>query len=190
MRRILASLFVIASVVGLGVMATGAYFTDTITLDNYTFETGTADLKFGNCAGEGADCSSTPATLDSWTFSTSQQIGPGIVNSGCMVIENTGDYALDLSSTFSVLSYSHPDMLTAFEAQSQQANSSCQATNTLQDWASAGSLHNTTFDPALVLDPGERLYVILRNRWNSAGDQDHLQNGQIRIRTVIEGKTV
>jgi hypothetical protein len=190
MRRILASLFVIASVVGLGVMATGAYFTDTIALNNYNFQTGSADLKFGNCSGLGADCSSTPATLDSWTFSTAQQIGPGIENAGCLVIVNTGDYALDLSSTLTVTDYSHPDMLTAFEAQSQQANSSCQATSTLQEWASAGSLHNATFDPPIVLDPGERLYVILRNRWNSSGPQDHLENGFIKMNTVIEGKTV
>lgn len=190
MRRILASLFVIACVVGLGIVATGAYFTDTITQDNYTFTTSTADLKFAFCGPEGIDCSSTGATLDNYTFSTAQTTGPGQSASGCLVIENTGPYALALSTQLFVTSQTNPDMDNFFEVRSDVANSSCQATSIMRDWASAETAAGQGMVPSgITLAPGDRLYVITRNRWNSSGDQNYLQNQTLKLKTVIEGRT-
>jgi hypothetical protein len=189
MRRIALALFAIVGVVSAGVFATGAYFSDTITANNYTFTTGTADLKFGFCGPVGIDCSGTAALLDTWTFTTSQDIGPGIENSDCLVVENKGDYDLTLSSALSIVSFSHPDMRVAFEVAADQANSSCQAVSSLNGWQSALDAANNSPTPAGTLAPGQRMYIIQYNRWNSTGNQNHLQNGSIVINTSLEGVT-
>ncbi len=68
-RRILASLFVIAALLGVGVFATGAYFTDTVNQNDLTFTTGNADLKLGFCdPGVGRNCADDAAALDSIDF--------------------------------------------------------------------------------------------------------------------------
>jgi hypothetical protein len=190
MRRILASFFVIAVVAGLGIMATGAYFTDTITQDNYTFTTSSADLKFAFCGPEGIDCSSTAATLDNIYFNTSQPTGPGISASDCLVIQNTGPYALALSSQLFVTSQTNADMDNYFEVETDQANSSCQATGTLRGWASAETAANLGMVASgITLASGDRLYIVTRNRWNSSGDQNYLQNQTLTLKSVIEGRT-
>jgi hypothetical protein len=42
----------------------------------------------------------------------------------------------------------------------------------------------------ITLAPGDRLYIITRNRWNSTGDQNYLQGQTLKLKTVIEGRTV
>ncbi len=190
MRRILSSVFIIVSLLGVGVYATGAYFTDTITQDNYTFTTTSADLKFGFCGPVGINCAGTGATEDNHTFTTSQVTGPGISASDCLVIENKGSYALTLSSRLTVTSSNPAGMANAFEVKADQANSSCQATGTLRDWASANAEQAAgQVGLGITLAPGARLYVITYNRWNSSGDQNGLQNGTLVLKTELEGKT-
>ena len=98
MRRIFASLFVIAAIIGVGVFATSAYFTDTVTQNNLTFQTGNAALRFGFCPGMSADCSTTSATLHDLSSFPAATIGPGSNNADCMVIQNTGAYALNMTA--------------------------------------------------------------------------------------------
>ena len=68
MKRIALAVFAITGVLAAGVFATSAYFTDTITQNNYTFVTDSPDLKFGFCPGISADCIPTAATLDTIDF--------------------------------------------------------------------------------------------------------------------------
>jgi hypothetical protein len=191
MRKIMSSLFVIASLLGVGVFATGAYFSDTITQDNYTFTTSQADLKFGFCPSLGGFCDSSTATLDNYTFSTSQTTGPGIEASNCIVVKNVGPYALDLSSQLFVTDYSHPDMAQAFQVAANVANNNCVATAGLRPWASAAS-EAAAGQVALGinLDPNESVYFILYNRWDSSWDQNYLEGGSLELKTVLEGRTV
>lgn len=190
MRKIMSSLFVIASLLGVGVFATGAYFSDTITQDNYTFTTGSADLKFGFCGPLGAFCDSSTATLDNYTFSTSQTTGPGIEASNCIVVKNTGTYTLNLSSQLFVTDYSHPDMAIAFQVAADIANNNCVATAGLRPWSSA-SAEAAAGQVALgiTLAPGASTYFILYNRWDSSWDQDYLENDYLKLKTVLEGRT-
>jgi hypothetical protein len=177
-------------VAGIGIFATGAYFTDTVTQDNYTFTTGSADLKIGFCGPIGTDCSGTAATEDNIYFTTSQTTGPGIEASDCLVVQNTGDYELTLSSQLFVTDYSHPHMAVFFEVAADNANANCYATTNARPWnsaaneAAAGKVTTGT-----TLAPGGRAYFITYNRWNSDGDQNYLQNGYLKLKTVLEGKT-
>jgi hypothetical protein len=190
MRRILLSLFVISAVAGVGIIATGAYFSDTITQDNYTFTTGSADLKMGFCGPIGTDCSGTAATQDNVYFTTSQLTGPGEEGSDCLVVENTGDYALTLSSQLFVTGYTHPDMAAFFQVAADHANSSCYATGNARPWNSAaGEAAAGKVSTGQTLAPGGRAYFITYNRWDSSGDQNYLQNGTLTLKTVLEGKT-
>ncbi len=190
MRRILSSVFIIVSLLGVGVYATGAYFTDTITQNDYTFTTSSADLKFAFCGPIGTDCSTTAATLDDHTFTTSQETGPGKSASGCLVVQNTGSYAMTLSSRLNVTAYSHPDMAYFFQVAADRANSSCFSTSAIRGWARAQDEANAGLVPlGISLAPGERLYIITYNAWDSTGDQNYLENGTLELQTVIEGKT-
>lgn len=194
-RRIFASLFVISSVISVGIFATGAYFSDTITQDNYTFTTGSADLKLGFCGGaEGTDCSAIPATLDNVTFdspSQDQLTGPGKTGIECIVIQNTGQYPLALSSQLFVTDYSHFDMSTAFQVRAQSASSNCFSTGVIRDWATANSESVAGLvSTGITLAPNARLYVLTENRWDSTGDQNYLEGGFLKLKTVIEGRTV
>ncbi|HEX7347994.1 MAG TPA: hypothetical protein VF253_14490 [Candidatus Limnocylindrales bacterium] len=190
MRKILSSVFVIVSVLGIGIFSTGAYFTDTITQDNYTFTTSAADLKFEFCGPVGINCAGTPATRDNIFFTTSQETGPGKSASDCLVIENTGNYALGLSSQLFVTESNPAGMQNVFEVKADRANSSCQPTALIRDWASAAAEQAAgQVGLGITLQPGERLYVITYNRWNSVGDQNTLENGILRLKTVLEGKT-
>jgi hypothetical protein len=194
-RKILASLFVISAVIGLGVFATGAYFTDTITQDNYTFTTGSADLKLGFCGGgPGTDCSGVAASIDNITFSSPSQdvvTGPGKSGIECIVIENKGEYALSLSSQLYVTAATPGGMGDAFQVAAESASSNCFSTGVIRSWASAYNEQAAGLvSTGITLAPGARLYVLTENRWDSTGDQNGLQNGTLKLKTVIEGRTV
>lgn len=190
MRRILSSLFVILAIVSVGVFATGAFFTDTVGTTNQTFTTGSADLKFGQCGEIGDDCSSVSATLDTYSVPGSELTGPGVQNSGCLVVQNTGQYSLNLSGAVDVTAYSHPDMATFFEVAANVANSSCNPTSTLIGWQTAASAEAASpIALGISLTPGQRLYLVLYNRWNSTGNQNYLQNGNITLNTSLTGQT-
>ncbi len=194
-RKILASLFSITAIIGAGVFATGAYFTDTITQDNYTFVTQTADLKLGFCPSVPGDCSGTAATIDNITFNSPAQdvvTGPGKTGVDCIVIQNAGAYSLTLSTQLTVTFASPGGMGDALEVAADKANSGCVAQTTLRDWASAYAAQSAgNVNSGIVLAPGDRLYVLTYNRWNSSsGDQNLLQGGTIKLKTVIEGRTV
>ncbi len=190
MRRILSSVFIIVSLLGVGVYATGAYFTDTITQNDYTFTTSSADLKFAFCGPIGTDCSTTAATLDDHTFTDDQETGPGKSASGCLVVENTGSYAMALSSRLNITDYSHIDMATYFLVAADQANSNCNPIATLRPQARAINEANAGLVPLNInLNPGERLYIITYNSWDSSNDQNYLENGFLELQTIIEGKT-
>lgn len=190
MRKIMSSLFVIVSLLGVGIFATGAYFSDTINQNNYTFTTGSADLKFGFCGPLGAFCDSSTATLDSYTFSTSQTTGPGIEASNCIVVKNTGVYTLNLSSQLTLTAYSHPDMATFFQVAADTANNNCVSTGGLRPWAAAVSEATAgQVSLGISLAPGASTYFILYNRWDSSGDQNYLQGGYLKLNTALEGRT-
>jgi hypothetical protein len=107
------------------------------------------------------------------------------------VIQNTGSYALALSSQLYVTQATPGGMADAFEVAADRANSSCYGTVTLRDWASANAEAAAgQVGLGVTLNPGERLYVITYNRWNSVGDQNGLENGVLKLKTVLEGKTV
>ncbi len=190
MRKILASLFVIVAVVGIGIFATGAYFTDTVSTTNQVFTTSTADLKFGQCGLAGDDCSLIPANMDTLDMTgIVQKTGPGKVNSGCMVIENKGDYDLTLSSTVAYTT-SHPDFAAYFQLAANEASSSCIAGASLLGWTPAVTAAGSSpFPFGAVLHPTDRMYVMLYNRWNSADPQNYLQNQWLNLTLKVDGKT-
>ena len=192
MRRIFASLFIIASVVGIGVFATGAYFTDTVTQSNLTFKTDSAELAFGFCPGMQADCSSTAATLHDLATFPDATIGPGITNADCMVIENKGAYALNLTGGIATYAETVGGMDAAFLVKAETADSSCNpGSGTVifgsQSLATAYGAGAQSFGS---LAPGGRLYVIWSNAWNSTGNQNSLQNQTITVNTFMTGQTV
>lgn len=191
MKRIFASLFAILTIVSVGVFATGAFFTDTITQSNYNFTTGSADLKFAPCPALNADCSAVVPTLDNYNFVTSELTGPGMSNSGCLVIKNTGQYALSLSTQLFVTNYSDPDMAHFFEVATDNANQYCQVTSPQIPWARAEN-QAAAGDVAtgITLAPGAKAYAIVYNQWDSAGNQNYLQNGFLTLKSVITGTTV
>jgi hypothetical protein len=190
-RKILASLFVIAAVIGVGVFATGAYFTDTVTQTNLTFKTTQAQLMFGFCPGLQADCSSTAAGLHDLSTFPDAKIGPGITNADCLVIENTGDYALNLTGGISGYHVSATGMDNVFLVKAETTDSSCNPGSgtviySLQSLASASANTPQPFGP---LAPGGRLYVIWSNAWDSSGNQNTFQNQTITVDTFMTGQT-
>ncbi|TAK61257.1 MAG: hypothetical protein EPO22_08520, partial [Dehalococcoidia bacterium] len=193
MKRIALALFAITAVVSAGVFATSAYFTDTISENNYTFIAGSADLKFGFCPGISVDCSAVAASLDTYTYDTSQPTGPGTSGSGCVVVQNTGDYALDLTSQVTVASESPVisapyGMQDAFLVKAEKnVDSSCTPGSgallySLQSARSAASFSNL---PVGNLAPGAKMYVIVSSAWDSSWDQStppyDLQGGNIHL---------
>jgi predicted ribosomally synthesized peptide with SipW-like signal peptide len=192
-RRIIVSLFVIAGLVGVGVFATSAYFTDTVNESNLTFTTGNADLKFGFCdPGVGGNCADEPvATLDSFDFGPLPDVltGPGQTHADCLYFDNTGDYALNLTGGIFSYFQSHPDMDDAFLVKAELANSSCQATSPVFGSQSVLSAYNAGFQSFGSLAPAGRLYVIWSNSWDSTGNQNALQNQWIQINSQMTGKT-
>ena len=191
MRKILASLFVISAVIGVGVFATGAYFTSTVSTTNQVFTTGTATLKFGQCGAIGADCTNVAATYSTLDMTgIVQMTGPGQEHSGCMVIQNTGDYALTLSTTITYVT-SNPDFGAYFQLAADKANGGCAATGALLGWTPAATAQGNSplpFGPALA--PGARMYVILYNRWDSSGNQNYLQGQWLNLNLRVDGQTV
>jgi hypothetical protein len=191
-RKILASLFVIASVVGIGVFATGAYFTDTVTQNNLTFQTQSASLKYGFCPGLSQNCIPTVATLHDLSVFPAATIGPGINNADCLVIENTGLYALNLTGGISNYAQSTGGMDAAFLVKAETTDSSCNpGVGTVifgtQSLATAYGAGPQSFGS---LAPGGRIYIIWSNSWNSVGNQNALQNQTITVNTFMTGQTV
>jgi hypothetical protein len=191
-RRILVSLLMIASVVGIGIYATGAYFTDTVTQTNLTFNTGTADLKFGFCLdGLQADCSGTSATLDSLSTFPPATIGPGIANADCMVIQNTGAHALNLTGGITTYTQTVGGMDAAFLVKAETADSSCNPGSGTVVFGSQSLVSAYIAGPQSFgsLAAGDRLYVIWSNAWDSTGNQNALQNQTITVDTFMTGQT-
>lgn len=191
MRRILASLFVVVAVVSMGAFATGAFFTDTVTQSNLTFNTGTADLTFGFCPGLSADCLNAPADLDSLSVFPPAKIGPGITNADCLVFENKGDYTLNLTGGVDTYTQSVGGMNLAFLVKAETTDSSCNPGTGLtifgtQSLNSAYLAGPQSFGP---LAPGGRLYVIWSNAWDSTGNQSSLQGQTITVNTSMTGQT-
>lgn len=191
MRKILASVFVIAAVLGIGVFATGAYFSDTVTQSNLTFTTGGATLKYGFCPGLSTDCSGTAATLHDVSSFPPATVGPGITNADCLVFQNTGTYALNLTGGISAYTQSVGGLDGAFLVKAETADSSCNTGSgtviySLQSLATASGNNPQGFGS---LAPGARLYVIWSNAWNSTGNQNAFQNQTITVNTYMTGTT-
>jgi hypothetical protein len=190
MKRIFASLFVIVAILGIGVFTTGAYFSSTVSTSNQVFRTGTTGLVFGQCGLIGADCHAVVADKTALDMSgIEQNTGPGIQNSGCMVIENKGIYDLTLSTTISYTT-SKPDFAWFFELAAQQATDHCNPTGALLDWTRAQTAQGNSPIAFGTLAPGARLYVVLYNRWDSTGDQNYLQGQWLILNLQLEGRTV
>ncbi|MDE3095505.1 MAG: hypothetical protein KGK07_05850 [Chloroflexota bacterium] len=190
MKRIALALFAIAGVVAAGFFATSAYFTDTINQNNYTFTTGSAALRFAPCPGLATDCSGVTASLHDYTFSTSQLTGPGKTDSSCLVIQNTGDYLLHLTSKLTVVSASPDGMQDAFQV-SAAASATALCNPTAWLYAPQSARNAAAAGDVVIgsLAPGARMYVILGNAWDSTGNQNGLQNGTLKLNTSVTGKT-
>jgi hypothetical protein len=191
MRKVLASLFVIVAVVGMGVFATGAYFTDTVTQSNLTFKTGTADLTFGFCPGLSTDCLSAPAPYDNLASFPPADIGPGITNADCMVMENQGAYTLNLTGGVDTYTQSVGGMSLAFLVKAETADSSCNPGSGTVIFGTQ-SLHSAyVAGPQAFgsLAPGARMYIIWSNAWDSTGNQNAFQGQTITVDTSMTGTT-
>ncbi len=191
MRKILVSLFLITSVVGIGMFATGAYFTDTVNMNNLTFNTGSASLEFGFCPSLQADCSTAPANLHSLSVFPPATIGPGIANADCLVIENKGAYALNLTGGIATYTQAIGGMDGAFLVKAETTDSSCNPGSGPVIFGSQSLVSAYGAGPQSFgsLAPGGRLYVIWSNSWNSTGDQSSFQNKTITVNTFMTGKT-
>ena len=192
MRKILASLFVIGALLSVGVFATGAFFTDTVTQNNLNFETKAASLQYGFCPGMATDCSGTLASLHDLSSFPAANVGPGINNADCMVIQNNGAYALNLTGGVATYTQSTGGMDGAFLVKAETSDSSCNpGSGSLvfgtQSLASAYGAGAQSFGS---LAPGGRLYVIWSNSWDSTGNQNALQNQWIHVNTFMTGQTV
>jgi hypothetical protein len=189
-RKILASLFVISAVLGIGIFTTGAYFTSTVSTTNQVFTTGTATLKFGQCGPIGADCTGVGANLPTLDMTgLVQMTGPGKTNSGCLVIQNTGDYDLTLKATVSYTT-SAPDFGTYFQLAANQASGGCAAIGTLLPWTPAATAQAGGSFAFGTLAVGQRMYVILYNQWNSTDNQNALQGQWLNLNLKVDGQTV
>jgi len=190
-RKIFASLFVIAAVLGIGVFATGAYFTDTVTQNNLTFQTGNAQLKFAFCPGMQTDCSTVPATLHDLSSFPAVTVGPGINNADCMVIQNTGAYALNLTGGIATYAQSTGGMDQAFLVKAETSDSSCNPGSGTVFFSSQSlaSAYNAGAQAFGSLAPGGRIYVIWSNSWDSTGNQNGLQGQTITVNTFATGTT-
>jgi ABC-type glycerol-3-phosphate transport system substrate-binding protein len=195
MKRIIGSLFAIVAIVGAGVIATGAYFTTTDTASNYTFTAGSAGLVFAPC-GTGSqvniDCSSVTPTLTTYPFVTSQATGPGLAAAGCMVVENTGPYLLHLTANEVVTGATPDGMQDAFQVYSQLTNSGCadpSGLGMIYSWQSARSAASAGNVAVTDLAPGAKIFILLKNRWDSTGNQNALQGGTLHITTSLTGTT-
>ena len=197
MKRIVLSLFVITSIIGVGIFATGAYFTASVSGTNYTFTSGSAGLQFALC-GNGdqlninCEANHTPFTTTIDFGSNPQTIGPGIENDGCLVIKNTGIYTLTLTSSMSITD-DPGGLKDVFQVYAGITNASCDAgaiTAVPFDWESAHTAANTGPVSIGSLAPGASMYVITANRWDSSGNQNSLQGQTIKINTLVTGQTV
>ena len=192
MRRIIVSLFVIAGLVGVGVFATSAYFTDTVTQTNLTFNTSSATLAYGFCPGLSTDCSTAATPYHDLSTFPNAKIGPGLTNADCLVIENTGDYALNLTGGISSYVQSVAGMDGAFLVKAETTDTACNPGSgatifSLQTLLSASLAGPQSFGS---LAAHARIYVIWSNAWDSTGNQNALQNQWIQVNTFMTGKTL
>ena len=107
------------------VFATGAYFTDTVTQNNLTFQTGTRRTRSSASARASGGLPGTAATLTGLYIFPPATIGPGITNADCLVIENTGDYDLNLTGGIAMYRDSRRWHGSAFLVKAETADSSC-----------------------------------------------------------------
>ena len=191
MRRILASVFVIVAVIGVGVFATGAYFSDTVSQNNLTFQTKSASLAFGFCPGISADCSTAPTPYHDLSSFPAATIGPGITNADCLVIKNTGAYALNLTGGISTYAVSVSGMDNVFLVKAETTDSSCNpgSGSVIYSMQSLATAFGNTPQSFGSLAPGGRLYVIWSNAWDSTGNQNAFQNQTITVNTFMTGRT-
>ena len=195
MKRIIGSLFAIVAIVGAGVISTGAFFQTTDTANNYTFTTSSANLVFGPC-GNGSqanvDCSNAGATLTTYSFVDKTPTGPGLTSEGCMVVQNKGSYLLHLTAKEVVTGASPDGMQDAFQVYSALTDSNCTDPANgavLYNVQSARSAANAGNVIVTDLAPDARIYILTKNSWDSTGNQNALQNGQIKINTSLTGTT-
>ncbi len=193
MKRILGSLLVIVAIIGAGVLATGAYFQTTDTANNYTFTTSSPGLLFGFCpGGTNVACDQSNATLTTYSFSTPSQTGPDLAGVGCLVVKNSGPYLLHLTANEVVGGASPDGMQDAFRVESQLTNSNCADPSGLAEVYSWQSARQAQADGNVVvtdLAPGAVIYLLQRNRWDSTGNQNGLENGTIVLNTSLTGTT-
>lgn len=192
MRRLAIAVLAIVGVLSVGIMASGAYFTDTVSTTNYHFTTGSAALEFGFCPGLNADCSSVNANMHDYAFTDSQLTGPDQTGAGCIVVKNTGQYALNLTAAVTNVTQDKAGMWDAFQVSTEIANSSCQGTGVYvygnQSLHSAYSAGNVTV-PGGSLAPNSKIYLIQRNSWDSTGNQNAMENGNLYVNTALTGQT-
>jgi hypothetical protein len=191
MKRIALALFAIGAVVAGGYFATSAFFTDTITQNNFTFNTGTASLKFGFCPGTATDCSGVVADRHDYSFSTASTTGPGLSGTSCLVIENTGQYLMHLTSRLDIVSATADGMRDAFQVSAATADSSCNPGSGAVIYPTQSARSAATAGDVGVGDlaAGARMYVLISNSWDSAGNQNALQGQSIVLDTSVTGKT-
>ena len=192
MRKILASLFVIIAVVGAGVFATGAYFTDTVTQSNLTFQTGTADLKFGFCPGLAADCSGVTAYPGRPGHVPVRDDRPR--HHECR-LHGLPEHRSICPQPDRWHRYVRPDgprhELRLPRQGRDRRTSSCQAVGSvvfgMQPLHQAYLASPQSFGS---LAPAARIYVIWSNAWDSTGNQNSFQNQTITVNTYMTGQTV
>ena len=148
--------------------ATGAYFTDTVTQNNLTFRTGSASLAYGFCPGLSTDCSGAPDPHDLSTFPDAT-IGPGLTNADCLVIENTGVYALNLTGGIATYSQSIGGMNPPSWSR-PRPRTVVRSGLRSRDLQLAEPAQRVQRGPAAFgsLAPDAKIYVIWSNSWNSA----------------------
>ncbi len=193
MKRIFGSLFVIVAIIGAGVLATGAYFQTTDTANHYEFTTSSPNLLFGFCpGGTNVACPDSNATLTTYTFSTSSPTGPGLTGVGCLVVKNNGPYLLHLTANEVVAGATPAGMQDAFQVESQLTNSNCADPSGFAEvysWQSAASAQAAGNVVVTDLAPNAVIYLLQRNRWDSSGNQNGLENGTIFLNTSLTGTT-
>jgi len=169
-RRILASLFVIAALLGVGVFATGAYFSTTpAPLGPVVLNTGTPGLNV--------------------SFYTAPviptKIAPGWSNTYCVDILNNGDYALNVSKT--VTSAGSGALwgaitLTAYVGPDCTTPGTLVGSNTLQGWDG----YTANLGP---LATSAHVYLIETLAFPDSGNQNSLISQTISVTENFTGQT-
>ncbi len=164
MRKLLASLFVISALLGVGVFATAAYFQVQQAGPGFTLTTGTADLDV--------------AQVDGTLTGSPLMVGPGFDEYTCIRIHNTGDYALDVTLTLSTPPADRL-ALAVQNALDLSINPTPDCTGYGTDYLlSAYLVPNNPQSLGPTLAVGATSYAVLRLHWNAAADQLNQNNLQ------------